>query len=665
MKAKIQNAELNIFSKLYYGLFFLLSFIYSGELVDPVLIPRQIYLTVFVFVIGIIICYWIYKRKLPADFSFIKLTLPLLFFIFITTIIISFSQTIDISESIYVLSKVSLEILFFIITTYLLIHKKITAELFIKSVIVFSIITVLIAFYQILKIYFSGKSFFENIEMINATNGNKNSLSSILFLTLPFVIGSVFLTKPWKIVSVVLIFIIMVLFWVIQAKAVIAAFIIFLILFLFLFLKFRKNAVNKHYTKIILIAAALIIVVASIITVQNKQTFYRITNPRTIFLRFSAWENSALMIKDNFFFGVGAGNWQVQFPKYGLDKFVDIDKAVKDGIITYQRPHNDFLWVFCEQGVFGLLAYILIFATILFYLYKLLKKSEKWDDKWLYASFFAAIAGYIMIAFVDFPLERIEHQLLLFLMFSIITAHYYNLLKTDKTSKKTMVKLPVLIIFLVVPVLFSFIISVSRCSGEYHTHKMYDARSAANWKLMVKEADKAVSSYYVMDPMSVPISWYKGVALFSSGNINKAKTSFENAYKIHPYNIHVLNNLASCYESMGEHKKAEEFYLKALSISSDFEEARLNLSAVYFNMKDYEKAFEIIDKCDVNCVDPKYQSFLPAILKSWIDDVISKQSNEVSIKKLTEIKTDKEKILNFYFEAKKNNTNFIQYILNN
>ena len=133
------------------------------------------------------------------------------------------------------------------------------------------------------------------------------------------------------------------------------------------------------------------------------------------------------------------------------------------------------------------------------------------------------------------------------------------------------------------------VISSGRYSGEYHTHKMYDAKTVKNWKLMIREADNAVGAYYVMDPMSVPISWYKGVALFSMGNIDKAKTSFEDAYKIHPYNIHVLNNLGSCYESMGDHKKAETYYLKALTISSDFEEARLNLSAVYFNMKDYEK----------------------------------------------------------------------------
>jgi len=662
LKEKIQNIKLSIFSKGYYCLFLFLPFIYISELVDPVLIPRQIFLSVFVFFIGVLIFYWIYSKKLTTDFSFIKLALPLLLFAFIFSIIISTTQSIDISESLYVLSKVSAEILFFIITTYLLIQKKINSEIFIKSIIILSFIFVIIAMYQIFTIFISEKSIFENIEMIKATNGNKNSLSSILFLTLPFAVSSMLLIKPWKAASVVLILIIMFLFWIIQSKGVIIAFIIFLIVFLFLFLKFRKKSFNKDFLKIISIAVALIILLAGIVTIKNKKTFYRITNPRTILMRFTTWENSAQMVKDNFFLGVGSGNWQVHFPKYGLDKFVNIDKAVKDGLITYQRPHNDFLWICCEQGIFGLLIYISIFATVLFYLFKLMKKSDKWEDKWLYISLFASIAGYIIIALVDFPFERIEHQLLLYVIFSIITAHYYNNFKTDKTSKKTTIKLPLLII-MAVPVLFSFIVSVYRFSGEYHTHKMYDARAKGNWKLMVSEADKALSYYYLMDPMSMPIVWYKGVALFSSGNIEKALLNFENAYKIHPYNIHVLNNLASCFEKKKDHLKAEAFYLEALSISSAFEEARLNLSAVYFNMKEYEKAFKTIDKCQVNSDDPKYHSFLPVILSSYIELNVSKQNNIESIKKWSEIKNDTNKILNIYFESKKKNINFIQLIL--
>ena len=663
LQSKLIYAKQNIFNVFYFCFFLLLPFIYSSELIDPVLIPRQIYLTIFVFLISTIILYQVYLKKIQSDFSFLKLSLPFIFLVLIIATAISYFQSIAITESIYVLSKIIIVFIFFINTTYLLIQQKLHINYILKSIIVFGIIIVIFTIYQLLILFYSENNFAGNIQMIKSTFANKNLLSSILFLTFPFIVNSIVLSKPWKIASISSILLITILIWLIQTKAVIIAFLIFYFIFLFLTLKYQREIVKNTFIKIFLISVPLLILFASNFTIQNKQEFPHLSNINSAFSRLLMWENSGEMIKENFVFGVGAGNWQVYFPKYGFDKFSV--NEIKNGLTTYQRPHNDFLWILCETGIIGILAFVSIFIIISFYLFKLIKKSEKWEDNCLYFSFFATIIGYLVISFVDFPLERIEHQILLYLIFSIITAKYYDNYITHKISKKTIIKLPLLLILLILPVLYSFIVSLNRYSGEYHTHKLYNAHHQSNWNLMIKEADKAINSCYVLDPMSTPIEWYKGVALFSSGNIDKAKLRFEKAYAIHPYNIHVLNNLASCYESSGDHKKAEETYLKALSISSSFEEARLNLSAVYYNMKEFEKAFEMIDKCDINSIDPKYQTFLPVILKSYIDVLSNKQKDRRIIENLAEEKKSKDNIVKLYLEIKKNNTSFKEYILNN
>lgn len=662
MKAEIKNVKPKTFSILYFCFFILLPLVYSSEIIDPVLIPRQIYLTVFVFLVGTIICYQIYLKKIPADFSFLRLTLPILFLLFIISILISLSQSIVISESIYVLSKIVIEILFFVITTYLLIHNKLDLKFLTKSIIIFSIIAVTISTYQLLTLFFSKSSFFENIQLINSTFVNKNLFTSILFLALPFILNSIVLSKPWKILSIVLFFFILMFLGIIQTKAVLIAFFIFFFMYSIFFLKYKKRIEtnNKHFIKAIISGTFLVIIFAGIFVLQDKQKLSHLSSTKTVFTRLSLWDNSVQMTEENLFFGVGAGNWKINFPKYGLTKF-DI-KKVKDGLTTYQRPHNDFLQVLCEQGIIGLLIYVSIFITVLFYLFKLLRNSGKEENKWLLTYLLAAITGYIFIAFVDFPLERIEHQIFLLFMISIITALYYKSFIANKISNKTTIKLNFIIILFVLPVLFSFIICINRYLGEYHTNKLYNAHHKANWNLMIKEADRGINSYYVIDPMAAPLDWYKGVALFSLGNINDATTSFENAYCIHPYNIHVLNNLASCYVSLENHQKAEETYLKALAISSEFEEARLNLSAVYYNLKEYEKAFETIDKCDIKSVDSKYKIFLPVILNSWFDVLLSKEKDENTIKKLIDIKNSKDKILELYFESKRKNISFEVFI---
>lgn len=659
-KTEIRNIKPNIFEKIYFCFFLLLPLIYFDKLVDPVLIPRQIFLTIFVFITGFIICHQIYVKRLQADFSFLRLSVFFFFLLFAISIAISFFQSVAISESIYVLSKVTAEILFFILTTYLLIQNKLNVSYLIKSVIVCSIVIVVIAIFQLIKLSFSGNNFFEGILKINSTFGHKNLLASILFLTFPFILNSIALQKSWKIISTGIALSMLILIWLIQTKAVIVAFFIFFFVLLFLLLRYRIHNVNKRLIKAVVISVSLLLLIVGIVTIQNKQKFTRLFDKTSTFERLLLWENSKEMIKENFAFGVGAGNWQVHFPKYGLSKFPTLE--ISNGIRTFQRPHNDFLWVFCEMGITGLLVYISIFSIMLYYLFKLFKQSTEGEYRWLYSAFFATIVGYLLIAFVDFPLERIEHQLLLYLIFSIITAHFYINFYISKASKKTIVKLPVFVILLFTPVLFSFVVSFNRYSGEYHTHKLYYFHNKTNWNQMIKEADKAGNFCYSMDPTSAPIEWYKGVALFSSGNINVAKTSFEKAYSIHPYNIHVLNNLASCYESLKEHKKAEEFYLKALSISSEFEEARLNLSAVYYNMKEYEKAFETIDKCSINSTDTKYQLFLPAILNSWMDVLLSKQKDMNLIRALKNIK---DKTSQLYFESKNKRVKFEQYIIKN
>ncbi|MDD4149268.1 MAG: O-antigen ligase family protein [Bacteroidales bacterium] len=553
-----------------------------------------------------------------------------------------------------------IEVLFFLITTYLLIQNKLDIKHITKSIILFSVIVVVITIYQLFALFLSEGTFFGNIQVIIATFANKNLLSSILFLTLPFVLNSIVLSKLWQKVSIVLFPLMLILFLIIQTKAVIAALFVFFILFFIFFFKYRKDIIVKYFIKAIIGETFLIMIFAGIFVLQNKQHLSHLTSTHTAFTRLSLWDNSVQMAEENLILGVGAGNWQVHFPKYGLDKF-DV-KNVKDGLTTYQRPHNDFLRVYCEQGIIGILSYVSIFIIVLFYLSKLLRKSKKGEDKWLFTFLLAAIAGYLIIALVDFPFERVEHQVLLLLMISIITANYYKNFIADKTLNKPIVKLPFLTILFVLPVMFSFIISVNRYSGEYHTQKLYKAHHKANWNLMLREADKTINSCYVMDPMAAPIEWYKGVAFFSLGNIDEAKISFEKAYSIHPYNIHVLNNLASCYENLGEYQKAEETYLKALSISSEFVEARLNLSAVYYNMKEYEKAFETIDKCDINSVDPKYQIFLPVILNSWLDVLISKEKDMNIVEKISDIKNSDDKLVELYFESKIKNISFEVFI---
>lgn len=659
MKTKIQKTNSKIVDKLYFYFFLLLPLIYSGKIIDPVLIPRQLYLTAFLCILSSFILFKISRKELSNDFSFLKLTLPILLFVLLLINSLSLFRATSIADSLYVLSKIAIELLFFVLSTYLIIQNKLTIHGLQKAIVAFCIISVSIALYQIVTLDFSS-NFRYNVYQITSTYANKNLFSSVLFLTFPFVIGGLFISGKWKNTSIVLLCSIVILLIAIQTRAVLLAGFLFLLIFVI----FQKGyLLKRHLLKIIpLLIIALGAIGVLLFYLKESSYFSNLIDSRSLPQRLLVWNNSLQMAKDNILLGVGGGNWQFHFPKYGIEQFHDV--LMDNASLTYQRPHNDFLWVLCETGILGLITYVSVFLVALFSCIKLLKNSTKPnpEDTVLLHGFFATISGYAFISFFDFPLERIEHQIVFYLMLSIVVAKYYFSHEKGKKSTNSF-NFNFLTLLVFVPIVFSFIVGVSRFSGELHTRKIYECQSKGDWNQLIAEADNSVNPYYVADPTSIPINWYKGVALYTLGNLKEAQSCFEKAKLIHPYNIHVLNNLASCYETAGNHKEAEAMYQYALQISPRFDEARLNLSAVYFNEKEYKKAFYSIDKVDITTKDEKYQIYLPVILNSWLGVMFSNQKDEMAIKKISAIRNSQTQMVEYYFVSKRNNIPYLQYIL--
>jgi len=402
----------------------------------------------------------------------------------------------------------------------------------------------------------------------------------------------------------------------------------------------------KAITQVALIVFSIGLILA--IFIVNKQYYTGIKSSNTVKTRVCLWQNSVKMAQENLWFGVGAGNWQFNYSKYGLNKFPSED--IKNSITTFQRPHNDFLWVLCETGILGLITYVSVFFICIFYCIKLLNQQLKKNDRIMVSSILSCIFGYLVIAFADFPLERIEHQILLLTLLAIVSYYYHDqFLKTDTTTYKFSIIFPATIIFMSVAV--SLFTCFFRYKGELNTRKMFEYHQMNSWARMINSVNVAITpTFYTVDPTSIPLDWYKGVALFAMNDTLNAQISFQQAYELSPYNIHVINNLATCYEIRGYHNEAEMLYKKALGISENFEESRLNLCAIYFNSERFDNAFKMIDKCDISSTDTKYRTFLPIVLKAYLN-------NKVDIALIED-----GEIIEIYFASKKNNLNFVEYI---
>lgn len=654
---KVIVKEDTFFNTVYLLFFIILPIVYSDTIIDPVLLPRQLFLTIFLIVILVKIyfhkeSFFLYGSKLFKRIVF----LGILGFAFVTLIAAFFAYSK--SEAFYVTSKYFIEIVYFLVTFFLLVNKKITLNTLQKSVLLFVSVIVLITFFQMFSLHELGEELIHNTKL-TATSANKNLVSSILYLSLPFLITFIWLkslSKLWKYFALFNLVSVLCILYVLQTKTVFISVIVFVVCFFILFilfkifknikLKFSKTSViitlllcfftlifSFHFTENDLVknfyssddigevvlknAEAKPTSVDVLVDTQTVNTNSRDLVKKSFYsfdLRLSLWNNSCQMFKEHPIIGVGPGNWQIFYPKYGLNT-ID-DKAVRDGFTTYQRPHNDWLWIVSELGVFGLIFYFCIVLFSIIYLVKDSIENLDFSEVRTNLLFASAIVGFMFIYLADFPLERIEHQVL---FYSILAYALYVKVKSF-SSDVTLIKrykLPVIMVLIVICIV-SMVVTMSRITGEKHTRQLKIAHLQSDWNTMISESTSANNVFYKLDPLSIPIDWYKGVALFSLNDFSSACFSFQNAYNQHPYNIHVINDLASCYEKLKQHDKAILYYRKALKVSAGFDEARLNLSAVYFNIKRYRSAFMELKKCDSTTQNPKYKLFLPSITKQYL-----------------------------------------------
>ena len=587
--------------------------VFSFSTADPTLSIRFLYLTVF---ISVLVFLQLYRKDMFSINLFKHNILICIMLIFSSFLISALINGIS-SESIYLISKLFLIILFVLVISNFLLQNSL--QDFFLPLILFSLFSSLIYFYQFFDQYdqitiikdtwHKNKAF----DSIAGTMGHKNLLSSIQFLLLPVLIYNLNNKNRFiKILSILSLCLATIIFFQTQSRAVLGAIIISFSTYLFL-TKLSINNVKRIFAffVVLLISGYIFLFSLDRFDVFKKEITKSIDFSSS--QRFSLYKSSINLIADNFIFGVGPGNWRIKIWEYGLYNNTF-------GASFAQRPHNDFLWIFSEGGLIAGISYVLLFLILLkdsFWLYKNSK------DPVFFKLLFCMFIGYGFISMLDFPFERISHVIIFFAFSSIIISSKVKLLEND-TFKQPFVS----IYFISLITLFIIYIGVIRYNSEIHSNNAIKLKQKGNWSYVVKAIDKAYSKmFYDIDNTSTPLLWYRGVAYFSNENFEFALRDFKKAYKVNPNHIHVLNNLATTYQLIGNSVSAKLYYNKAINVNPSFKEARVNLSAILYNEKKYDEALSTIldSKVEVYWKRQKnndnYDLYLKTIFNSYVKDI--------------------------------------------
>lgn len=595
-------------------------FVQSVELLDERLLPRQLLLTI---VTGALLIIFLFKRKsIDVNFKLLRWVIPLLV-VFIAYGVSSYSAQLF-SDAYHWWLKVGLYLSFFFVILIFIQNQRIQFRFLPLAVVLSILLSSILLLTELNQLESASGLNSEGAQFlydIKGPFGHKNLFSSYILLGLPFVFYWLIFGNKWlKGISLLCLLLCMLIVIYLQSKAVLLGILVggLLVLIPLLTLLKKKNLKIFKWTLACIICGSLL---TGGVVISQKDKFTLLFQTNTIQERMVVWENTTQMIKEHPMMGVGGGNFQIFFPKYGLEGFEKINKRAALGNHTFQRPHNDYLWIFSEAGIFALLSYLALLVLVLYSRIRLFFKQEKLLEKLYSLTLIFALTSYSVMAFFDFPWERNEHQMifLIVLAFSIPPENlnikkYSNLIKT--------------LIVLAFVVLLSFVLfnTKERMKGEKHARILVESHAQGNWNLMINEAQKCKELPYEINNLSIPIQWYKGIGQFTLGNIEAAHQSFLKAYEVNPYQIYVNNNLAGTYLKTGDFDKAIEHYDKALKIYPRHPEVLLNKSIAHYKNGKLNRSFEIFMEIDYdNSWSQMYNKAFPILFNEYLQKKIEDQ----------------------------------------
>jgi O-antigen ligase len=621
---EVLSRHLDFFVLIVASVFFI-PFFGTSFSIDPVLTPQFLAWSVITFILLVVFTIRLFKNPEGLDCSVLRRMIFPLFFGYLLFSLVSLIMAVNVTEGIYEVLKIFVSLVYLFTTTIILSRNKSYYLILAKAVIVTAAILSLFTLCQYFLIaYRKPGDIVDASYSVSATMAHKNMLSSALFLTLPFCMYVLLACHGyWKVASIVPTTLIILDILLLQTRSVwlglfLSAAATMIVLGAFAEkLSVSGRTLLKKCTPvavIVLITAVLVFAcfylkTGSVDFLTKRIQSISTRNYESNIERILIWRKSAEAIKDNLVCGLGCGNWKIVHLSYGLDKMPE--RALKN--VFFQRPHNDYIWVLSEIGIPGFVFYLSIFGITIGYIFRIIARHPETNSKLFSVFMFFGITGYMVDAFFSFPKERIFHSIFLMLMMAVVVSIYHQSLGFKKTVPRsfmcalTIPSLPLL--------LCAVAVGYIRLNAEIYTKRAYAARAAQNWPVVISEIDKGYSIFATLDPMSTPLQWYKGEADFLMNNVPQALLDYKKAYDANPYHIHVLNNLATCYEIQGNHDQAIEFYNKALKIYPQFEEAMINLGATYYNCGRYEKAYEILLQCDPNTKDQRLQEYLKSVRK--------------------------------------------------
>lgn len=306
--------------------------------------------------------------------------------------------------------------------------------------------------------------------------------------------------------------------------------------------------------------------------------------------RAMVWAASCRMIADHPFTGVGAGNFPICLHDYSGTDVLDFSRLPDD---NWPQPHNDYLWVFAEKGLPGILAFLAMLTLAAAAARRVLVADPPVEEGRFAVCVLAGLAIYATLSCVDFPLERISHQvhLAVLLAAAAVLAHQRRPVSTLIVPLPWKWVLPVVMAVLGLTAVYA----ATALRQEKEVLASRAAGRAGDWQGMRDAARRATLSWKTLDPFATPIAFLEGMAEAKLGRLPEATVLLERALAENPGRMEVIVNLGTVYAQSQRLDDAIECFAIAANRYPDRLEPRHNLGSCLIDAGRFAEAVAVLE----------------------------------------------------------------------
>jgi O-antigen ligase len=437
-----------------------------------------------------------------------------------------------------------------------------------------------------------------DIYAVEGIMSHKNEYSNSLMLMLPFLFYSIYRLKGGaRALAFVITFCQLIMIMLLKTRAVwVGVVALGLVASIAIVLDYQRMGISRKWRNIIGglvatgIATILVIynlpkasddfsIVGRIQGITDTQSWHNIN-------RLKIWGATIELIKDHFWMGVGPGNWNMEYYTYVQGLFTGIQQT------NWGRPHNDFLWVFAEKGIFGILLFISFFLFLFYLGIQVLRKSTDKNSRILAVLLMGGIAAYLCISFFSFPIERINHQLYLAITAAgIIALHHSVSDRSPSGSLSSFALVPL------IPLLgFGAYYGTRAVDMEIHLKAARVARERKMYDVMQHEAKEAINPFRLLDNNSSTAQEFLASALYLQGKHKEALDIINQGMEIFPNHIVMLGRKGEILVALKRYKEAQEIFEKGLKLIPNSRELLYNRGVCYYYQGKYKESLESMSK---------------------------------------------------------------------